>query len=122
MSGPVRLLLRSILTIALVAAMDRWLTTFSVVGGLRAYITIGALLTLLNAFVRPFLHLITFPLHILSTLIAVLLVNAVFLYITQQIAEMFDPTVAQMIISGSVRGWFTVAATIGIANWLMKKL
>jgi putative membrane protein len=121
MSLPLRLLLRFAGNAALVWAMATYLDQYLfVTGGIGAYVIIGALLTLLNALVRPILSLITLPLRLLATLLAIILVNGVFLWITDYIVLLMDPNLVTMEILGGIGGWIVVSSALGIGNYLMK--
>lgn len=123
MSAPIRLLFRFLLTVALVAFIARaWPQYLVVTGGWTAFVTVAALLTLLNLFVRPLLNAVTLPLKLLFTLVAVILVNIVFLFITQAIAALFDPQIATMTVQGGMTGWIAVAVVLGLGNWAMAKV
>ena len=121
LSVPVQILLRFLLTVALVWALSEYLSEYVFIsGGFVAYITIGALLTLMNLLVRPLLKLITLPLRLVATILAIILVNGIFLWITYHIVLLMDPNIAMFEILGGIGGWIVVALILGIANWLMK--
>src|SRR3989338_6700450 len=121
LSLPVQVLLRFLLTVALVWALSEYLTEYVFIsGGFVAYIVIGALLTLMNIIVRPLLKLITLPLKLVATILAIILVNGVFLWITYQLILLMDPNIAMFEILGGIGGWIVVALILGIANWLVK--
>ena len=121
MSPALRLLLRALLTITLVWAMTRWIPQyFTLTGGIFAIIAIGALLTLLNLFVRPLLAIITFPLKLFATLLAIIAVNGAFIWITHVATLRMDASLVTMTIGGGITGWVVVASLLGAANFLMK--
>jgi putative membrane protein len=118
-----RILLRFVLTILLVWAMAKYLDQyFFVTGGLKAWVVIAALITLMNLFVRPILNVVTLPLRFFATMLAVILVNAVFLWLTVGIVKQMDPTMVLLDIQGGIGGWLVVALVLGFANWLMKMI
>ena len=120
---PFHLLIRFALTILLVYLLNTYFDQyFTLTGGLRAYITVAALITLMNILVRPILHILTAPVHFIFGILATIGVNALFLWITMSIAEKFDPSAVQLIISGGFWGWLVIAIILGVANWLMKHL
>lgn len=121
MSLPLRIALRALLTVLLVWGLTLYLADyFFVQGGWPGYVIIGALLTLENLLVRPLLDLATMPLKLLATLVAFILVNGVFLWLTVTIASMMDPTLVALQIGGGIGGWIVVMIVLGTANWLMK--
>ena len=116
MSLPLRLVLRFTLTIALVFGLSRAMPDrFFVGGGVPGFIIIGALLTLLQIFVRPLLKLLTLPLRLLLGGIAWILASALLLLALQDGALLFDPAIVSLTVTGDLRGWFTVALALGLA-------
>jgi len=117
------ILLKFLLNVALV-----WLLTvkfsqyFVLTGDFGSIVVIGSLLTLMNLFVRPFLNAITLPLRLFATLLALVIVNGVFLYITMRITGMMDPEVLTLSINGGIVGWIAIALVLGTGNWVMKLL
>lgn len=96
--------------------------TFTVTMTSNAYVTVGALLTLMNIIVRPLLSLLTLPLRLFATLFAVVLVQLVFLKLTLFIVNRMDPEVVTLTIQNGFAGWILVALIVGMGNWLMKIL
>ena len=118
-----RLTIKFLLNIVIVWVLTTYLDQyFSVEGGLAAFIIVGALITLMNIFVRPVLALLTLPLKLLATILAIMIVNGVFLYLTMLITDHMDPTVVKMEILGGVGGWIVVAIVFGFLNWVEREL
>lgn len=123
LSPSARIAIKAVINIVLVWALDTYLSRyFTVFGGIPAYVIIGSLLTLLNMFLRPFLAIVTFPLHLLFTLITTVLVNAFFLYVIYEIILRMDPNIVALAITGGFTGWLFVSLILGIANWVMKHI
>ncbi|MBI3331418.1 phage holin family protein [Candidatus Peregrinibacteria bacterium] len=123
LSLPVQILFRFLLTILLVWAMATFMDQyFFLSGGFGAVIIVSALLTLMNLFVRPILNAATLPLRFLATILAIILVNGVFLWLTYEIVLRMDPNLVTLEILGGLGGWIVVALTIGLANWIMKMI
>ncbi len=117
----IRLLLRFLLTIVLVWAMATYMDQyFFVTGGWIAYVIIAALITLMNLIVRPILELVTLPLKLLATIVAIIIVNGVFVWLTILIISYMEPTLVTAEIQGGIGGWIVVAIILGLAKWLMK--
>ena len=122
-SLPLKLALKFVLNIVIVWALSAYLDQyFYVSGGIPAYIIIGALITLMNIFVRPILVLITSPLRLLATIIAIILVNGGFLYITELVVARMDPNLAQFEVLGGIGGWIVVSIVFGFVNWIIKEM
>ncbi len=122
-SLPIRLILQYALTVALLWGITRYLPDYLVIqGSLAAIPTVAALVLLLNLFARPIMKILTFPLKLIMTLVAVILVNALFLWILTKIAEQFDPTTAIVLVQGGLGGWIVVACILGCANWIFHKI
>ncbi len=121
--SPTRLALRALLTMALVWLMAKYLPQYlSISGGIAAIIVTGALLTLLNLFVRPLLNIITFPLKLFATIIAIILANAAFLWIVMWVTDRLDPTLIQFDVRGGIVGWVVVSLLLGLMNWILKEI
>jgi len=122
MSLPLRILLRLILTIVLIWAIQKYLYEyFLVTGGLPAWIVIASLLTLMNLLVRPLLNIIALPLHFLAAILAFILVNGIFMGITVWITGHMEPDLLTMDIRG-FQGWVIVPVVLGFGNWVMKMI
>ena len=123
MSLPTRLLLHFLLTIALIWAMSIYLNAyFAVTGGWIAIVTIAALITLMNFLVRPILVLLTMPLKLFATLLAMIIVNGVFIWLTAKITAMMDVSVGTMEIRGGIVGWVVVAVVLGLENAFLREV
>ena len=94
---------------------------FEVIGGMPALIIIGALLTLMNVIARPIIHILTAPLAFFAGILAFILSNAAFLWLTLEIANRFDPNVVSVYLHGWV-GYVAAPIVLGIGNWIMKEL
>lgn len=122
-SLPLRLVLQYALTALLLWGMTMYLPDYLIIQGSAAALpTVAALVLLLNIFARPILKIITFPLRLLMTLVAVILVNALFLWILTSVAERFDPATALFLVQGGAGGWIVVAMILGIGNWIFQKI
>ena len=99
--------------------MDQY---FFLSGGWTGIVVVSALLTLMNLIVRQILNAITLPLRFLATILAIILVNGVFLWLTYAITFRMDPDIVTLEILGGFGGWLVVALTLGIANWAMKMI
>ena len=122
-SLPLKITLKTILNIALVWAMATYLSQFfDLTGGWRALVIVGVLITLMNILVRPLLALITLPLRLFATILAVIIVNGAFVYLIILITQNMDPTLVKLEIVGGIFGWIVVAAMMGFGNWMMKEI
>lgn len=118
-----RIIVRFILTFGLVYLLsikvDQY---FSLTGGLKGYLIVASLLTLMNLIARPFLHIIFAPVHFLFGIVGTIAANCAFLWLTMNIAARFDPTLVTLSIRGGLIGFLLIALILGVANWLMKVL
>lgn len=121
--APLKLTLKFALNVALVWAMATYLPQyFYVLGGMPAFVIIGALITLLNIFFRPVLNVLLLPLKFFATIIAVIIVNGGFVYTVQLISTRMDSNLVQLQIYGGPWGWIVVALCFGFANWMLKEM
>lgn len=91
-------------------------------GGPSAVVTVGALLTLLNVFLRPILRVITLPLKLFATILALAIVNGIFIWVVTVVVGRMDPAVVTLEIRGGIGGWIVVALWFGMGNWLLRAL
>ena len=116
-----RILLRFLLTVLLVWAMTVYLPEYFVItGGLKAFVIIGALITLMNMIVTPILELLVLPLRLLASLLAIIIVNGAFVWLTVWIVGAMEPTLVTLEIQGGIAGWIVVAIALGLGKWLMR--
>lgn len=121
-SLPTRLILRTVFNMVVVWLMAEFLSEyFQLSGGIAAVIIVGALITLLNLLARPILSLITMPLKLFATILALMIVNGVFVQLVHVITSKMDPTLVRLEIFGGLLGWTIVAMVFGITNWVAQK-
>ena len=89
-------------------------------GGIPGYILIGILLTIMNLIVRPILNVVIFPLRILAASVAIIEVNAFFVYLVVELIARMDPTLVALQIGGGITGWLIVSTALGLSNWVMR--
>ncbi len=116
----INLLFRFVLNVFLVWLLTTQFPQYIVLtGGPQGFLIVGFLVTALNVLVRPLLDLIALPLKLLLTIIAILIVNVVFVWILVLVANMIDPNLLQI---HGVTGWVLVALFLGAGNWIIKVL
>ena len=121
LSLPARVFMRAVLNIGLVWFMAEYMDQyFHLTGGIVAFVVVGSLLTLMNIFVRPFLAIITLPLKLFATILAIIIVNGVFVQLTHFIVAKMQENIVTLEIYGGLWGWILVATILGIGNWIMK--
>jgi putative membrane protein len=119
----IRFLIRIVLMAALVAIMAKLIPQyFEVKGGIPAFAIIGVALALLNILVRPVLNILTFPLKLFATILAIVIANAAFLWFLEATIAQLDPTLVQLQILGGAEGWILVALILGFGNWVVKEI
>jgi uncharacterized membrane protein YvlD (DUF360 family) len=122
-SLPVRIILHLLLTIGVIWLLNIFFDQyFALEGGVTAYIVVGSLLTLMNLIARPLLALILLPFRLFFHLITLIISNALFLWLTQRIADRFDPSVVVLYITDSWASWLFIALCLGLTNWLIKEI
>jgi len=118
-----RILIKALLNFTVVWLMATYMSQyFQMTGGFIAVIIIGSLLTLLNMFVRPILDIITLPLKLFATIIAIILVNGVFVQLIHIISQEMNPDLVTLEIFGGLWGWTVVAIVFGFSNWVIKEI
>lgn len=120
---PLKLTLKFVFNVIVVYALANTLGQyFGLDGGIPAYVIVGALMSLLNIFFRPILNIITLPLRLFATIIAVMVVNGAFVYVIHLFTLRMDPGLIRLEIYGGPWGWIVVAVCFGFANWLLKEM
>lgn len=71
--------------------------------------------------VRPLLHLLLLPLSILASLLALILINGIFLLLLVRISDELDPGIVSLSINGGLGGWIVVMLILGVSNWILKE-
>lgn len=123
LSLSLRIVIRTLANIGLVYAMNAIIPVyFQVIGSWAAFILIGILLGFLNVLVRPILDLVTLPLKLFATLLAVIIVNGVILWLTYRITLLMDPNIVMLVIGGGIGGWVIASIVLGTGNWILKHL
>jgi putative membrane protein len=121
MNFPLKFLITFIANSALVLVMTIFLSDYVfLTGGLEGVLMVGAVLTILNATLRPILNLLTLPIKFIMYFAAVLISNAVFLWITREILLQVDPNIVVFEILGGMWGWIVVSLLLGAGNWILK--
>lgn len=122
LSAPIRLVMRLLLTIGLLWLLNTFLDQyFYVNGGLPAFIILGSLITLMNVIIRPVLQLVLLPFRFFFHLLTLVMLNALFLWLTLRIAAELDPDVVTFAVNGGIAGWLLIALLLGFAHWVMKE-
>jgi uncharacterized membrane protein YvlD (DUF360 family) len=122
-SAPIRLLIRLALTILMVWALPVLMPKFVMIqGGIPAIALIGVTLTLLNVIARPVINVVMLPFKLFVSLFAIVIANALFLWLLTWLVGMMDQTVVRFAIEGGWTGWVIVSLVLGIGNWLMKEI
>lgn len=123
LSAPVRLVMRFALTILLVYILNTFLDQYFLVeGGLIAILIIASLLTLMNVIIRPVINVIMLPFKLFMGIVALIIANGLFLWLTEKIAERMDPAIIVLHVDQNLGGWLLVALVLGLGNWLMKEV
>jgi uncharacterized membrane protein YvlD (DUF360 family) len=120
---PLKLVLKFAFNVLGVWGLTTYLSQyFGLEGGIVAYVIVGALITLLNIFFRPILNIITLPLRLFATIIAIMIVNGAFVYVIHLFTLRMDPELVQLEIYGGPWGWIVIAVAFGFANWVLKEI
>lgn len=115
------LLVQFILNTALVWVLINFFGDFFVLSNnTKSIIVVGLIFTILNLVARPILNLLTLPLRLFATVIAVVIVNGVFVYLTHRIVDILQLPDVTLSIQGEAVGFLTVALILGVGNWVVK--
>lgn len=121
--APLKLTMKFVLNVLLVFVMSTYLSAYFLLdGGIKAYVIVGALITLLNIFFRPIINILTLPLKLVATIVAVIIANGIYIYVVELITMRMDPALVKFTVFGGPWGWIVVAMCFGLANWVMKEM
>jgi putative membrane protein len=85
-------------------------------GGWAFFLVAGVIIGFLNTFLLPILKFISLPLVFVSAGLFLIVLNAVILWLTDQLLEILDFTTIDFQINGALN--FVLAALIfGLTNW-----
>jgi putative membrane protein len=116
-----RIVLRFALTVILLWILSKVLSDYlTIVGSGEGLLVIAAVITILNMIVRPILTVLTFPLRLFSTLPAIILANAIFLWITVSALRAIGSGTLQ--INRGIIGWLVVSICFGVGNGIIRIL
>jgi putative membrane protein len=116
-----RLIAQFALTILLVWAMTVYLPAYIVIGGgWAAIVIVAALITIMNVVIRPVLNLLTLPLKLFATVLAIIVVNGAFVWLVMQVIGRMDPALISVRIEQGITGWIVVALVLGLGHWLLR--
>lgn len=82
-----RMLVRLAITTAAIYAATRFVTGIHFTGGVAALFGVALVFTLVNAFLKPILTLLTCPLIILTLGLFTLMINGIMLLVTASLSE-----------------------------------
>ncbi len=94
----------------------------SVNAGIVPVLVLGLLVALMNVVVRPVLNILTLPLKLFATILAIIIVNGLFVQILVVLVQALNLPWLTLSIGGGLLGWVTVALALGFANWVTKLL
>lgn len=103
--------------VALLAA-DYFVAGFEIAPGLVSYLTVAAILTLINVFIRPLIKLVLTPIIFLTLGLGIILVNALTLYLL----DFFSSEITIIGITALVYAILIVSIINIVINFSAKKL
>lgn len=104
-----------------VYAVTQLLDGFIVTGGWYGYALVGVIIGLLNLIVKPILKLLSLPFIFLTAGLFMIVVNAVILYLGQNIVEILNFSTVNLTIEG-IGTYIAAVVLFGIVNYIFQKL
>ncbi len=118
-----KLLLKFLCNVVLFYLVQRYLPQYVYVfGGVTAYVILGLVFTILNLCVRPFLRLLTAPLHFFFAILTDCAVNFAMLWVLVEVLKRIDPNVVIFSVTGGFFAWFVISIILGIFQWVIRKV
>ena len=86
-------------------------------GGILFFAAGGAVIGVLNTVIKPIIKLITFPVHLLTMGLSLILLNGVIFWLFKQSLEVLDISNVTMDIT-SIKTYFIAGFVFGVINWV----
>lgn len=116
-----RILFHLALTLLLIWAMSVYLPEYFILtGGWKGLLIVSALILVLNVIVTPVLNILLTPLRLLAGLLAILIANAVFLWVAVWVVSSLSISGVALQIRAGWMGWLVCAIVLGLGKWLMR--
>jgi putative membrane protein len=116
-----RILIFLALNTASLFVVDKLLVGLSVTGGALGYVLIGIVIGLLNLIVKPFLNLVSLPIIFLTGGLFSMVINALILWLSQEIIEIMAISTITFAITGTVT-YIVAVIVFGILNSVFHKV
>jgi putative membrane protein len=101
--------------------VDQLLNAFTITGSIWSYLLIGALIGILNTFLKPVLKILSLPLLFLTAGLFSIVINAIILYLGVLIIEVMQIPDLSFTIEG-ILTYIMAAFIIGLLNYLFQKI
>ena len=92
--------------------------TFTVEGGVLAYMLTGFIVGILNFFVKPILKIVSLPVIFVTGGLMLIVINAIILFLTKEILEILNLFDAHLVV-GDIKSWLFSSAIFGIINHVL---
>lgn len=86
-------------------------------GGILFFAAGGAVIGVLNTIIKPIIKLITFPIHLLTMGLSLILLNGVIFWLFEQSLDVLKISNITMDIT-SIKTYFIAGIVFGIINWI----
>jgi putative membrane protein len=113
-----RFLYTVLINAAALFIVSKVLPGFVFEGGWLSPVIVGAILTVLNYFVKPILKFLSFPLVFLSAGLFIIVINAFTLYLAHYILQVMDIAGIALQVE-SLLTYLFAAIIFGVANWFI---
>lgn len=94
---------------------------FVITGGAWGFIVVGSIIGLLNLFLKPILRVLSLPFIFLTVGLFLVLINAVILWLAQQLVSFLELEGITFIVEGMVT-YVVAVLLLGVFNYLFQKL
>ncbi len=99
-------------------AVTKLVTDLQYTGGWMFFLIGGVIIGVLNAFVKPLMKILSFPIVLLTAGLFSLVINVVIFWLTVKLVNGIHFSGVTVIV-GSVWTYFIAALIFGIVNWIL---
>lgn len=115
------LVLFLVLNTVSVYLVDQLLDGFTITGGWYGYLLVGSVIGALNLFLKPVLKILALPFIFLTLGLFVIVINALILYLAEQLVAVLDISSIQLVIEGIVT-YIVAVIVLGLLNFASHKI
>ncbi|MBI5413308.1 phage holin family protein [Candidatus Peregrinibacteria bacterium] len=112
-----RLLLGIILNGLALYGVIYFVSGITYTGGILFFVVGGAVVGVLNTIIKPIIKILTFPVHLITMGLSLILLNGVIFWLFEQSLDVLNISNVSMDIT-SIKTYFIAGFAFGVINWV----